>query len=145
VKAISNPISKLTTLCQPATPTTPATGVGCLGGSDGAGFGWEDIGVFKIGYQWTAANFDWRVGYSHSDQPIPDSEVLFNILAPAVNQDHLAFGLTRAVGQNQEFNFAVIHALKNDVSGPNTFDPQAQTIKLEMSQWDFQFGWAWKF
>jgi len=138
VKAISNPISKLTTLCLQGNTA------GCLGGSDGAGFGWEDIGIFKIGYQWTAANMDWRIGYSHSDQPIPESEVLFNILAPAVNQDHLAFGLTRAVGQSQEFNFAIIHALKNDVKGPNTFDP-AQTIELEMSQWDLQFGWAWKF
>jgi long-chain fatty acid transport protein len=145
VKAISNPISKFQSPgCLPASPTAPASGAGCLGGSDGAGFGWEDIGVFKVGYQWTAANFDWRVGYSYSDQPIPESEVLFNILAPAVNQQHLAFGLSRAVGQNQELNFSLVHALDNDVTGPNAFDP-AQTIKLEMSQWDLQFGWAWIF
>ena len=87
---------------------------------------------------------DWRVGYSHSDQPIPESEVLFNILAPAVNQDHLSFGLTKAVGKTQEFNFAVMHAVEESVKGPNAFDP-AQTIEIEMSQWDFQFGWAWMF
>ena len=138
VKSISNPFSKIQGCLQGVTAN-------CLGGSDGPGFGWEDIGIFKIGYQWTAANMDWRVGYSHSDQPIPSSEVLFNILAPAVNQDHLAFGLTKAVGQTQEFNFSLIHAVKNDVSGPNAFDPQSQTIKLEMSQWDLQFGWAWMF
>jgi long-chain fatty acid transport protein len=145
VASISNPFANLQT-CTPANPAvpSPASGAGCLGGSNGAGFGWEDIGIFKVGYQWNAADIDWRVGYSHSDQPIPESEVLFNILAPAVNQDHLSFGLTKAVGKTQEFNLSVMHALNESVKGPNAFDP-AQTIEIEMSQWDIQAGWAWMF
>ncbi len=54
---------------------------------------------------------DWRVGYSHSDQAIPESEVLFNILAPATVRDHLTFGLTKEVGKTQEFNFSLMYAL----------------------------------
>ena len=147
VASISNPISNLTGTGNPPSGGC-AQGVvaNCLGGSNGAGFGWKDIGIFKLGYQWNAANMDWRVGYSHSDQPIPESEVLFNILAPAVNQDHISFGLTREVGKTQEFNFSLIHALDNDVTGPNVLEaPGQQTVKLEMSQWDIQAGWAWKF
>jgi long-chain fatty acid transport protein len=122
-------------------------GATCLGGPNGAGFGWEDIGIIKLGYQFTAANIDWRVGYSHSDQPIPESETLFNILAPAVTTDHITAGMTMYVGKNknQEFNLAVMHALKESVKGANPFDGGATQIEIEMSQWDVQAGWAWKF
>ena len=137
VASISNPFSNLGGCLQGVVEN-------CLGGSNGAGFGWEDIGIFKIGYQWTMTNMDWRVGYSHSDQAIPESEVLFNILAPATVRDHLTFGLTKEVGKTQEFNFSFMYALNESVTGPNAFDP-AQTIEIEMSQIDLQAGWAWKF
>jgi len=141
VASISNPFANIMT-CNPN--TAPASGSGCLGASNGAGFGWEDIGIFKLGYQWNMVNMDWRVGYSHADQAIPESEVLFNILAPATIRDHLTFGLTKEVGKTQEFNFAFMYGLKESVTGPNAFDP-AQTITIEMTQIDLQAGWAWKF
>jgi long-chain fatty acid transport protein len=147
VASISNPFANILT-CNPN--TTPASGSGCLGASNGAGFGWEDIGIFKLGYQWNMVNMDWRVGYSHADQAIPESEVLFNILAPATVRDRLTFGLTKEVGKTQEFNFAFMYALNESVKGPNAFDPPndfgtGQTIEIEMSQIDIQAGWAWKF
>ena len=156
VKSISNPISKLTggscldslnaTILAGTFPTfQPASGSTCLGGPDGGGFGWEDIGIIKLGYQWTAANIDWRVGYSHSDQPIPESETLFNILAPAVIQDHITAGLTWPVSTSQEFNLSFMYALEEKVKGPNPFDNGATQIEIEMSQWDLQAGWAWMF
>jgi long-chain fatty acid transport protein len=150
VKSISNPISKLTgggcldplnALLLDATPG----GATCLGGPDGAGFGWEDIGIFKVGYQWNAANIDWRLGYSHSDQAIPESEVLFNILAPATVRDHITAGMTLPVGKSQEFNLALMYAPEESVKGPNPFDDGATQIEIDMSQWDVQAGWAWKF
>lgn len=145
IASISNPIANLAGTGNPPTGgCAQGVAANCLGGSNGAGFGWEDIGIIKVGYQWDAANMQWRVGYSHSDQPVPDSEVLFNILAPAVTQDHVTFGLTKAIGSNQEFNFAAMYALNQSVKGRNTFDP-GQTIEIEMSQIDLQAGWAWKF
>jgi long-chain fatty acid transport protein len=143
VAAISNPISRLTDgSCNPT--TSPASGAGCLGGANGAGFGWQDIGVVKIGYQFDAANTTWRVGYSRADQPIPDSETMFNILAPGVVRNQLTAGLTKKIGTDQEFNLSLGYALNESVEGQNPFDP-AQTIKIEMSQIDVQAGWAWKF
>jgi len=153
VKSISNSISKLTgggcfdalsATVTNGTPT-PASGSTCLGGPDGAGFGWEDIGIFKLGYQFTAANIDWRVGYSHADQAIPESEVLFNILAPAVIQDHITAGMTLPVGKSQEFNLALMYGMKESVKGPNPFDGNTTQIEIEMTQFDIQAGWAWKF
>jgi long-chain fatty acid transport protein len=157
-KSLNNPISKLAsggcldalnnTILNnggPVPPFQPAVGATCLGGPDGPGFGWEDIGIFKVGYQWNMANIDWRVGYSHSDQPIPESEVLFNILAPGTVQDHITAGMTMPVGKSQEFNLAVMYAPAESVKGPNPFDGGATQIEIEMSQWDVQAGWAWMF
>jgi long-chain fatty acid transport protein len=150
VKSLNNPISKLTGggCVDPLNAFLfgiQPGGATCLGGPDGAGFGWEDIGIFKVGYQWNMANIDWRIGYSHSDQPIPESETLFNILAPATVQDHITAGMTMPVGKNQEFNLAVMYAPEESVKGPNPFDGGATQIEIYMSQWDVQAGWAWMF
>lgn len=84
----------------------------------------------------------WRLGYSHGDQPIPTSELVFNILAPAVIEDHVTFGFTRQTGKDSEFNFAVMHALENSVSGNPTGE---QAIELKMNQWQVEASWGWTF
>lgn len=147
VASISNPISNLTGTGSPAAGGC-AQGVAskCLGGANGAGFGWEDMTVVKLGYQWNTGDTDWRVGISKGNQPIPNSEVLFNILAPAVIETHVTFGLTKQMDNNQELNFAAMYAPNNEVSGPNPMEaPGQQNIKIEMSQLDFQVGYAWKY
>ncbi len=62
----------------------------CLGGSKGAGFGWDDMTVFKLGAQYEI-NDQWTVqaGYSHGDQPIDGSQVAFNALAPGGHRGSL--------------------------------------------------------
>jgi long-chain fatty acid transport protein len=129
-------------------PLLPNLSTSQLGNSDGAGFGWEYITVYKIGYQWTGSNPDWtwRVGYSLNDQPIPDSEMLFNILAPGVMEQHLTGGFTWKTGADSEFNFAAMYAPETTVTGPNTLEaPGQQTIELNMTQWELEASWAWKF
>ncbi len=139
VASISNPISNLFTLCMAGDPS------GCLGGSNGAGFGWEDMTIFKIGYQIDMGDHTYRVGYSHGDQPIPESETFFNVLAPAVVEDHFTAGWTMNVGANQEFNLSGMYAPSNSVKGDNPIDGGSTQIEIEMSQWDIQAGWAWKY
>ncbi len=143
VAAVGNPIANLFN-CPTANPLgTDLTS--CLGGANGAGFGWDDMTVYKVGIEWGAgSDMVWRAGYSHSDQPIPDSEVLFNILAPATIEDHIAAGFTRKSGQNSEWSVSVMYAPKSDVTGPNPFDP-TQTITIEMYQWEVEFGYSWNF
>ncbi len=136
VAAIANPIANLVPSngdCAPG--PTGGTGDGCLGGSDGAGFGWEDIVVFKLGYQWQKGNNTWRLGYSKGDQPIPSSEVMFNVLAPGVIEEHFTFGFTRHLDSNSSIDFAAMYAPSNSVDGTNTFDP-TQEIEIEMYQYE---------
>jgi len=135
VDAIANSIDPLVDGSCAANPVTGGTGDGCLGGSDGAGFGWEDIVIFKLGYQWTKEKNTWRLGYSKSDQPIPSSEVTFNILAPGVMREHFTFGFSRQLSSNSSFDFAAMYAPSEEVDGTNTFDP-AQEIELEMEQYE---------
>ena len=145
VAAVSNPIETLVDgSC--ITGATGGTGDGCLGGDDGAGFGWEDITVLKIGYQWQDGDMTWRVGYSTGDQPIPSSEVVFNILAPGVIEEHITFGFTKQIDTDSSFHFAAMYAPSNSVKGDNTFEPNPpfdpQEIELEMDQLELAFTYS---
>ena len=156
IAAISNPVANAMSpppagSCNPGfagnptNPTPPGIGAGCLGGANGAGFGWEDMTVYKIGYQIESGNNTYRVGYSFTDQPIPDSETMFNILAPAVIKQHFTAGMTMQMGGNQEFNISGMYAPSNSVKGNNPADGGSTQIEIEMTQWELQAGWAWKY
>lgn len=143
VKAIGNPIGNLTN--GTCTPGAPAAGAGCLGGTNGAGFGWDDMTVYKLGYQWKQdEKMTYRAGISYGEQPIPNNQVLFNILAPAVMETHLTFGFTMDTGNNSEFNFAAMYAPETSVTGTNAFNTN-QNITLEMTQFELEASWGWKF
>ncbi len=115
-----------------------------LGSSDGMGFGWDDINVYRLGYQWQTGDWTWRVGYIQNDQPIPSSEVLFNILAPGVQEQHFTFGFTKSMGKDSELSFAAMYSPAETVRGSNPFDP-GQTIELKMKQYELGVAWGMKF
>ena len=98
--------------------------------------------VVKIGYEWqNDSEWTWRLGYSFGDQPIPEAEMLFNIIAPGVMEDHYTFGFTRQLDSNSSLNFAMLYAPNVSVSGPNAFDP-AQTIEIEMNQFELALSYS---
>ena len=119
-----------------------------LGSDEGSGFGWEDMTAFKLGIEYDV-NTDWTIrgGYAYGDQPIPETEVLFNILAPGVIQSHVALGFTKKMPKDQAIHFSFNYALNNKVEGfnPFDFDPELaqmgqlvphQKVILEMNQID---------
>jgi long-chain fatty acid transport protein len=81
------------------------------------------------------------------DQPIPESETFFNILAPGVMETHLTGGFTYTMASNNEFTFAAMYAPKNTVKGtiPAGVGSGSQTVELEMTQWELTASWGWKF
>ncbi len=142
VDSVGNPFSNLF-MCPTANPM--ATDVSyCLGGNKGAGFGWDDMNVYKIGAQWSAGeDWTWRAGFSHGKQPIPDSEVLFNILAPGVIEDHLTFGFTRDLASGDEINMSFMYGFNKEVTGVSPFDP-SQDISFDMDQWEVELSYGWR-
>jgi len=118
-----------------------------LGASDGKGFGWSDMTVYKIGvqHQWDAKTTV-RAGWNYGKQPIAANQLDFNLLAPAVVQNHLTLGMTRKLDGGSELSLHYMHAFENDQSGTPT--PGTGTIyvdKLSMSQDEVGVQYAWKF
>lgn len=143
VDSVGNPLSNLF-----GCPTAGAGGTNvatCLGGGLGAGFGWDDMTTHKIGYQWKLANIDdwtFRVGYSHGKQPIETSEVLFNMMAPGVIEQHFTAGFTHVLNNGKEYSMSIMYAPEEKVVGTNPFDP-TQRIELKMHQFEIEFGYSW--
>ena len=124
----------------------------CLGGSNGAGFGWQDIDVFKLGVQ-VEINDRWtvRAGYNHTDNPIQAQDVTFNILAPGVIKDHVTLGATWKWDARNEITGSFMYAFENSVEGPSLFNsffpPGAANMqeKIEMYEWSLGVQWSRRF
>ncbi|MBI3605391.1 MAG: outer membrane protein transport protein [Nitrospirae bacterium] len=132
VKAINNPF-------------LPNLMASKLGKDDGTGFGWQDMTVYKLGAQWQRSeDWTWRAGYSMSKQPIPSSEMLFNIIAPGVPEQHATVGFTKSFSNHQDLNFSLMRAFSKSVSGLNPLDPSGnQNIELKMDEWEIEFSYSW--
>jgi long-chain fatty acid transport protein len=122
----------------------------CLGGSDGAGFGWRDIDVFKLGMQWQQSpGLTLRLGYNYSQNPIRPEDVTINILAPGVVQHHVTAGATWKIDPASAVTVAAMYAFNNDVQGAsllNSFVPGLNaTEKIEMYQFSFGVQYSHRF
>ena len=116
-----------------------------LGGAGGPGFGWESINAYKLGIEVEASpTIKLRAGAALNDNPIPSSEVMFNILAPGVQEQHYTAGMGWQVTSNSTVNIGFMYSPKVSVTG---FPPPAagQSITIEMWQWEGTVGWTWTF
>jgi len=152
IGSVGNPFANIFT-CPSVNPLSTDFS-GCLGGSNGAGFGWDDMTVYKVGVEWSSGSSDytWRAGYSHGSQPIASTEVMFNILAPGTIEDHISGGFTKKMGETGELNFSATYAFDNSVTGPNLFDfdqfnplGPPQNIEISMYQWEVELSYTWRF
>ena len=143
VKSIANPMDLVNN--SPMLPNgTPNPEFQQLGTDEGWGFGWEDMTIVKFGLMYELQNA-WTLygGYSYGKQPIPESEVMFNILAPAAVEHHITLGLSKAINKSHEIMVAFMYAPEGSVVGANPLEaPGAQTIELNMSQFQIDIGYA---
>ena len=134
-------------------PLLPNLMMAPLGSDGGAGFGWDDMNVWKLGMEYKySQQLTLRAGYSHTDSPIKASncaamsgdcsETTFNIIAPAVIEDHVTLGLTYALASGNEVTVAYMHGFKNNVSGPSV--PFGGTEKIQMYQNSLGIQYSWK-
>lgn len=122
-------------------PMMPALMSSALGQNNAAGFGWSDMDVYELGLAIEGSNNDtYRMGVSYAEQPISSSEVVFNILAPGVQEWHLTAGYEFGV-DDVDYSFALMYSPSKEVKGKNPlFQSQEQEITLEMSQLELTFG-----
>jgi long-chain fatty acid transport protein len=125
----------------PAGPGLPPGG-GLLGTDNGLGFGWEDINIYRLAAEY-AYDSQWifRAGYSWNDQPIPDDQVLFNILAPATIEQHMTLGFSFVPDKQSEWNFAYMHAFEEEVKSSQTAFGVPGSIKMHQDSFDVSYSY----
>jgi len=119
-----------------------------LGSDAGPGFGWKDATIVKIGTEFPVNDkLTLRAGYLHGDQPVRPSETLFNMLAPAVVEDHITFGGTWALDKDREITFMYMHAFKHDVQGSGSIPVPfgGGEANIEMFQDAVGIAMSWKY
>ena len=118
---------------------------GSLGTDEGIGGGWQDAEIVKLGIEWKYSDdMVFRAGYSRSNQIIPDTQALLNILAPAVGREHYTIGFTRRYENDRELIVTLMHVPRETVTGsnPNTV---GQTGDLEMRQTELMVSFGKRF
>ena len=104
-------------------------GIGKLGLPNGLGFGWQDRTAYKLGVAYRlSGKYTVRAGYDHMNSPIPNNQVLFNMLAPATVQDHLTFGASYRPTRNVEWSVNYMHAFRKTIRGATAFGPTGAAV-----------------
>ena len=126
-----------------------------LGSADGIGFGWTDQTVYKLGvvYQYDD-KWTFRAGLNYGKSPVPDSQILFSTLAPAIVEKHVTFGMTYNLGEQSilgfgsegAVSFAYVKAFRKRQQASLLFDNTTPvTAVAEMDIDSLTFGYTLKF
>jgi len=148
--SVNNPLA-LIYACLPPQFGGQNVRANCLGGDNGAGFGWRNVNVWKVGVQYML-NDRWtlRAGYNHTDNPITPPNVTFNIIAPGVVQNQYSAGTTYRIDRDSEVTGSFMYAASNSVTGPSFFAPfnpalAATTERIAMKQYLLGLAYSRKF
>jgi long-chain fatty acid transport protein len=113
-----------------------------LGGSDGLGFGWEDINVYSLGLPYRAnEKLTVRAGFSAADEPWKDVNTLFNVLAPATVQKHASLGASYNLDKQSRINLSYTHAFRNTIDGTSTLTgPQTGYVRMQQNMLQMSYS-----
>jgi long-chain fatty acid transport protein len=101
------------------------------------GLGWRSVFVVALGGQYQATDrLTLRAGYLYNTNPIPATNTLFNIQAPAIIQNTLTMGGSFQVTENVTLSLAWMHGFRNSIEGTvlqergvsTRLDAQADTL-----------------
>jgi long-chain fatty acid transport protein len=93
-----------------------------------------------------------RGGFVTLKQPIPESQTLFNVLAPGVVENHLTLGATFQTSPTGELTVSYMHAFEKKVNGVGSIPPAMPPFgfgggeaNLRMSQNALGVAYGWKY
>jgi len=113
--SINDPCTRPITPCMNIPPgVTPQPTSQALGGVDGWGFGWRDATVYKLGVAYDL-NDKWtlRAGYNYGKSVIPDNQLLFSMLAPAVIEQHYTAGFSYNLSKASAVDVSYVYGAEN--------------------------------
>ncbi len=130
---------------SPTQPNSPY----CLGGESGPGFGWQDITVYKLGYQIaTSRQWTWRAGFAYNTQPVPGDQLMFNTLAPGVIQRDITAGFTRHITHTQDLTVAAMWGMPQKVyqgANPSFLQFGRGPTYVYLHEYELNLNWGIKF
>jgi len=123
---------------------------------DTAGINLKDTDSASVAAEWrTTPALTLRIGYHYATSALISRSLNFAVLSPSVNRHHLGGGFNYAITKNSSFDFSVLWAFKNSVSGfeaiPQSagrpfggFNPAA-TVNVWAYGGAFSVGYNYKF
>lgn len=126
-------------------PSNGSTATGTpleLGNDDGMGFGWRDQTVYKVGVQYGLnERVLVRAGYNYGKSPVPNDQLTFSSLAPAISKHHWTVGFTYRASDNLEVTGAYMYSpeekqespLRQNVVGAMDVTMQQQMLGMSLS------------
>ncbi|MGA7965862.1 MAG: outer membrane protein transport protein [Gammaproteobacteria bacterium] len=123
------------------TNLAPPPAANKLGTPGGYGFGWQDMTVYKAGIA-TNLNRQWtvRAGYNYGHSPIPDTQLLFNTLAPGIVERHVSVGFTYRPNPSTDITFTAVHAFRRDQAAYDPATGNNVRISLAESSVELAYG-----
>lgn len=134
----------------------------CLSGSNGPGFGWVDVTIYKLGYQFSKGRMSYRAGFSWGGNPEAEGQTLAKFFAPAITDKHAALGVSWKRPSGDKIDVALFHAIKNQLRERNAFsnvdvtvlegntlgyrveaDDQDQEIESSIRVWQLHVTYSW--
>ncbi|MBU1397261.1 MAG: outer membrane protein transport protein [Gammaproteobacteria bacterium] len=89
------------------------------GNDEGMGFGWKNQTVYKLGVQYGVNNrLLVRAGYNYGKSPIPNDQLTFGLLAPAVVERHYSAGFTYKASDELEVTGTYMYVASNSQTSP---------------------------
>lgn len=115
-----------------------------LGNDNGMGFGWEDQVVYKLGVQYGVnKKLQLRAGYNYGKSPIPNDQLTFNTLFPAVTEKHYSLGFTYRHSDELEITGAYVYAASNSQCSPNRQNVIGSAcVNMHQNIFGLSLGWV---
>jgi long-chain fatty acid transport protein len=83
------------------------------------GLGFDSIFAVAVGCQYQCSECtSVRVGYSYNQNPISDSQSIFNVASPTIVEHTVYAGASYRVSSALIFSVAYVHAFENSIEGP---------------------------
>ena len=106
------------------------------------GFGWEDQTIYKIGFGFRSSEkLEWRFGYNYGKSPIGSDQIMYNLLAPAITEQHFTIGLGQTLSGKSQINYYFAYVPENEVDSGVVPPSGTSTMKAKMSQYALGIGY----
>lgn len=114
------------------------------GNDQGMGFGWKDQVIYKIGVNWGVnERLQLRAGYNYGKTPIPNDQLTFNTLFPAISEKHYTVGFTYKATDELEITGTYMHAPNAVQRSSNLRQNIVGAVEIGMEQHVLALSMGW--